>query len=435
MTTTRHARLDRRTLIARSAATAALATLLSRGVLPGSAQPSPEAQEDVASLVAGNTAFALDLYHQLRQGTDGNLLVSPYSISLALAMAFAGARGETADQMSKVLQFPDPDVHDAFAALTDDLLTRGNIEPDEDQGQVANGLRIANALWGEQTFPFSADFAARLEASYGAGLQETDFAGAPDVARGEINAWVEEQTEDRIQDIVPAGAIDPRTRLVLANAIYFYGSWRHPFEPDLTEDDTFHLPDGSTVDVPFMQQREHVRYTQRDGMQLVDLPYAADGFTMTIILPDHGELGTFGEDLDSDALTAAIDGMESTEIRLWLPTFEFEYSASLAATLVSLGMTDAFDARLADFTGMIEEGADPRETLAIGDVLHKAFISVDEKGTEAAAATVVLMPTGAAPGEDVEPPEIRIDRPFLFAIRDTQTGTILFLGRVTDPRR
>src|SRR5690606_20676072 len=221
MTTDQPAHLNRRTLIARSAAAAVFAALASR--LPAAAIP-PEyvSTEDLA---AANTAFALDLYRELRQDPAPNLLVSPYSISMALAMTFAGARGETAAQMEEVLGFDVPGlaIDASFAELTDDLLTRGNVEPDPDRGGGENGLRIANALWGEQTLPFSSDFLARLEQHYEAGLQQTDFINAPDAARDEINDWVEEQTEDRIQDIVPEGAITTRTRLVLANAIYFYG--------------------------------------------------------------------------------------------------------------------------------------------------------------------------------------------------------------------
>lgn len=433
--------LDRRSLLRTTAESAALvaasAALIGHAPLsPAVAQTPATGEEDsMQSLVAGNTAFALDLYHQLRANAGGNLLVSPLSISLALAMAFAGARGDTATQMADVLGFdlPDDALHTAFAALVSDLTGRGNAEPAGNVEGGENGLRIANALWGEQTYPFSDVFAAQLGDAYGAGLELVDFANAPEQARADINAWVEEQTEDRIQDIVPEGAITDMARLVLANAIYFYGSWRHAFEPADTENAPFHLADGTTVDVPFMFQRQDLSYARTDGMQLVELPYISEGLAMTVILPDDGRFDAVEESLDDVTLQMALAGLSSNDIRLHLPKFGFDFSASVADALKALGMTDAFDPDLADFSGMVDEGATPPdgENLSIGDVLHKAFIAVDEEGTEAAAATVVIMVGTSAQPE--EPIEVRVDRPFLFAIRDRDTGTILFLGRVTNP--
>jgi serpin B len=203
-----------------------------------------------------------------------------------------------------------------------------------------------------------------------------------------------------------------------------------------TEDDTFHLPDGSTIDVPFMYQEEEFAYADLDGMQLVSLPYVGAGLDMTIILPDEGEFDALEVNLDAATLETAFDELSQAALYLWLPKFEFDFSAGLSDTLKTLGMTDAFDPDRADFTGMIDvaEGEDPQENLVISDVLHKAFISVDENGTEAAAATVVIVGATSAAPEPEDPIELRIDRPFLFAIRDTETGTILFLGRVLDPR-
>ncbi len=392
------------------------------------------AQEDDAStLAAGNTAFALDLYAALRQDAGGgNLLFSPYSVSQALAMTYAGADGETATQMADTLSFalPQPALHEAFSALNADLIARGNAEANEDESETARALRIANGLWGEQTYPFNPSYNAEIEQYYGAGLQPTDFANAPEEARQEINGWVADQTEDRIKNIVPEGAITPETRLVLANAIWFYGGWRDTFSPNSTEDGEFFLDDGTTVSVPFMYQWTALPYARGDGFQAIELPYAGSGFTFTVILPDEGQFAAFEEELDANALGAAIDHLSSTDVRIYLPKFEFEFATSLAQTLQSLGMTDAFDPSRADFSGMVE--GTPPAPLVIGDVLHKAFISLDENGTEAAAATVVIAPDGAAPDE-TEPIEVRVDRPFIFAIRDTQTGSLLFMGRVTNP--
>jgi serpin B len=313
-------------------------------------------------------------------------------------------------------------------------VARGTAEADPDIGQTARALRIANGLWGEQTYPFSEAFSAQLEQSYGAGLQATDFVNAPEAARQEINAWVAEQTEDRIRDIVPEGAIDRFTRLVLANAIYFYGGWESWFAPEATEDDAFHLLDGTTATVPFMVQHDHLDYARGDGFQAVELPYLGSGFAFTVVLPDDGRFAAVEAGLDVDALSAAIGQLASTDVRVYLPRFEFAFGPiELAQTLKAMGMTDAVDPKQADFAGMAE--GTPPDPLFIGNVLHKAFISVDEQGTEAAAATVVIGLTMATPpdGEPPEPLEVRVDRPFLFAIRDRVTGTLLFLGRVMDP--
>jgi serpin B len=389
-------------------------------------------ENDASELVAGNTAFALDIYAAVRQDADGNLIFSPYSVSQALAMTYAGAGGETAAQMAETLSFrlQQPALHEAFGALNADLVARGTAEDDPENEQTARALHIANALWGEQTYPFSESYNAQIEQYYGAELHQSDFINAPEETREEINDWVAEQTEDRIQNIVPEDAITPDTRLALANAIYFYGGWESTFEPDNTEDGEFFLLDGTTATVPFMFQREYLRYAQGDGFQVIEFPYAGSGFAFTVILPDEGQFAAVEEGLDAETLDAAIGQLTFTEVRVYLPKFEFEFDASLAQTLQSMGMPDAFDPTRADFTGMVD--GTPPEPLFIGDVLHKAFISVDENGTEAAAATIVLGEAGSAQ-EETEPLEVRIDRPFIFAIRDTQTGTVLFLGRVMDP--
>jgi serpin B len=408
----------------------ALALLLvSPMILHASAQ-----EEAIPDLVAGNSQFALDLYGELSQATDGNLVFSPFSVSQALAMTHAGAEGPTAAQMADTLSFglPEPGLHETFSALGIALVARGTDEGDPEQGVSAKALHIANALWGEQTYPFADSFSDRLASDYGAALQETDFVGAPDAARDEINDWVADQTEERIQDIVPEGAITPDTRLVLANAAYFYGAWQETFDPGATSDEEFNLLDGSTVPVPLMFQQTELAYVQGDGYQIVELPYDRSGLAFTVILPDEGQFEAVESRFSEIALDGGFDHLDWTEVRLYLPSFQFEYAAGLGDTLQAMGMTDAFDPDLADFTGMID--GEPPGPLSIGDVLHKAFISLDEEGTEATAATVVIMVEGAAPPSDpVEPVEVRIDRPFLFAIRDTESGTLLFLGRVLSP--
>ncbi|MEA2593862.1 MAG: serpin [Thermomicrobiales bacterium] len=388
--------------------------------------------DGTSELVAGNTASALDLYTEVRQTADGNVLFSPYSIAQALAMTYAGAGGETAAQMAQALSFrlPPPALHEAFRKLNADLVARGNAKSDPEKGETARGLRIANALWSEQTYPVSSSYSAQVEQYYGARLQKSDFVNAPEEARGQINDWVARQTEDRIQNIVPERAITRDTRLVLANAIWFSSEWQSRFDPSATEDGAFFLPDGTTATVPFMFQRTYLPYARGDGFQAIDFPFAGSEFSFTVILPDEGQLDAFEQGLDTDTLNAALGPLTSTDVRVYLPKFKFEFGASLEQTLQALGMTDAFDLSRADFTGMVDET--PPKPLFISDALHKAFISVDENGAEAAAATVTLPVTGGSSNE-TGPRDVRIDRPFVFAIRDTQTGTILFLGRVMNP--
>ena len=407
---------------------------LSVAALALAAAPSPvtHAQGTPAStVVSGNTAFALALYNQLRQGTDGNLLVSPYSISLALAMAAAGAAGETAAQLAATLGL-ELATDNGFASLSDDLATRGTAEEDPDTGRAARGLVIANTLWGEQTFPFSNDYLAQLKDGYGAALNLVDFIGNPADARDEINDWVADKTNDRIKDIVPQSAITRLTRLVLANAIWFAGPWQSTFNPELTEDGEFALLDGSTAIVPLMNRDISVPYASGNGYQALELPFDGSGFAFTIILPDEGAFESVEASAFDPAMLEHIVGdLKDTAVRLAMPRFSFEFAATLADTLRALGIVDAFDPDRADFSGMVDDI--PADPLVISDVLHKAFIAVDENGTEAAAVTVVLM--GATSAQEPEKRiEVRIDRPFVFAIRDTETGTLLFLGRLLDPR-
>lgn len=410
-----------------------LAFLALAVLLCGSGGFAVVAQNDpVTELVDGNTAFALNLYGVARQGTTGNLLFSPFSISQALAMTYAGAEGETAAQIAQTMQFTlDPSTLPmAFQMLDKDLVSRGTSGADRSRGYPPRSLQIANGLWGEQTFPFSPVFSNQLAEHYGAGLQPVDFLHDPAGARKKINNWIAKHTGNRIQNIVPEGVLTTDSRLVLANAVYFSGGWLFTFDENNTEDAEFTLLDGATTRVPFMQQQEHFSYAAGDGYQMVELPYAGSQFAFTVLLPDAGQFATIEQKLDSAALTTAIDQLESRDLILSLPKFEFDNSTSLATMLQALGMTDAFDPNTADFSGMLD--ADTPELLSIGDVLHEAFISVDEEGTEATAATAVIMEAGAvAPGD--QPLDVRIDRPFIFLIRDTQTGTILFMGRMMNP--
>ncbi len=379
---------------------------------------------DLTELVDGNSDFAFNLYQQLKEAEEGNLFYSPYSISLALAMTYAGARGETAEQMAETLRFllPSDQLHPAFNSLDLELNSRG----EGAQGKDGEGFRlnIVNETWGQQDYEFLAEFLDTLAENYGAGMRLLDFINFPEESRVTINDWVEEQTEDRIKDLIPQGAIDAITRLVLTNAIYFNAAWAYPFEEEMTDEGTFNLLDGGDVTVPMMNQTESFGYVDGDGYQAVEMPYDGMELSMVILLPDTDEFEAVESSINSQLIAGIVDDIEYKEVALTMPKFEFESDFSLVNTLAAMGMPIAFSSA-ADFSGMT--GA---RDLTIGEIIHKSFVSVDEAGTEAAAATAVLMELTAMPELPVE---VTIDRPFIFMIRDLQTDAILFVGRVMDP--
>ena len=381
------------------------------------------APSDLADLVNGNSAFAFDLYQALAE-KDGNLFCSPYSISLALAMTYAGARGETEQQMADALHFilSQDHLHPTFNALDLELARRG----ESAKGKDSEGFRlnIVNAIWGQEGYKFLSEFLDALAENYGAGLRPLDFVNAPEESRVAINDWVSEQTEGRIEDLIPKGILDALTRLVLTNAIYFNAAWSEPFEPELTGDGTFHLLDGSEVTAPMTQQTESFGYAEGEGYQAIELPYDGHELSMVILLPEMGGFETFEGSLDAERVAAIVKELAHKRVALTMPKFEFESSFSLKDTLAAMGMAVAFSGG-ADFSGMTGN-----RDLFIAEVIHKAFVSVDEAGTEAAAATAVIMPLAAMPQEPVE---VTVDRPFVFLIRDIETGSILFVGRVVNP--
>jgi serpin B len=380
-------------------------------------------QAEVQTLVDGNNAFALDVYRALRS-ESGNLILSPYSISLALAMTYAGARGETASQMAQTLHFASQDqLHPAFNAL-DLQLKEKPVNPDKDQEPLQ--LNIANAVWAEQTFAFLPEFLDTLARNYGAGVRLADFINQPNQERITINNWVSDQTEDKINDLLPEDSVGPDTRMVLVNAIYFKADWLDQFDANDTYDVPFNLLDGSQVDVPMMGQGMYIPYASGDGYQAVELPYAGSTAAMNIIVPDEGRFEEIESALTYDLLEEVFGKMNQASVMLRFPKFKFESSFALPDALKQMGMSDAFDRDKADFSGMTG-GKD----LFIGNVIHRAFVAVDEEGTEAAAATAVIMEATSAPMWDVT---LVIDRPFIFFIRDLQSGQILFIGRVLNPQ-
>ncbi len=388
--------------------------------------PSPVASlDDQSQLASDNLAFAMDLYHQLAS-QPGDLFYSPYSIFQALAMVYGGARGQTEQQMAKGMHFnlSQERLHPAFNALDQELAKRASAVKDEGQGFQLN---IANATWGQSGFPFLSSYLDLLARNYGMGLQAVDFANNPEGARQDINNWVANQTQDKIKDIVPHGAIDTLTRMVLANAIYFKASWMMPFQKSATQDAPFTTLDGSQVTVPMMSlEKNKLNYMKGVGYQAVALPYVDGNVAMLLLVPDAGKFSQFEASLDATRLQSILDSLQSTDVIMKMPRFTVESSFSLGDTLAKMGMPDAFNSSQADFSGM-----DGQRDLYVSSVIHKAYSSVDESGTEAAAATVAIVGlTAIMPGEPVN---LTIDRPFIFVIYDQPTQSIFFAGRITTP--
>jgi serpin B len=368
-------------------------------------------------------ALAGGLYGQL-VGTD-NLALSPFSAAVALGMTVNGAAGSTRAEMLQVLAADDTgSLDDGLNALTAYVESLAGPVPDGDGAEIA--LDSANQVFGQAGYPWEKPFLDALARSYGAGLREVDFEHAVEAARTAINGWTAEQTHDRIPEIVPPDVLDDGTRMVLVNALYFKAPWAGPFDDRATGAEPFHLATGDAVDVPMMHGSASW-HAEGDGWRAARLLYAGGTLAMTVVLPDEGR----EDDLDAvvaggglpEVLSAAAPG----ELQLTLPKWEFLVSASLTDALTSLGMTTAFDPGRADFSAMTEE-----ERLFIQAVLQQVFIAVDEAGTEAAAATAVVVGVESA---QLDPPApLVVDRPFVFVIHDVEHGTPLFLGKVTDPR-
>lgn len=376
---------------------------------------------NLEELVAGNTAFAVDAYQQLSQA-QGNIFYSPLSVSLAMAMTYAGARTDTEAQMASALHYtlPQADLHPAFNKLDLELASRGQGAA----GADGNGFRlnIANAVFGQTGYEFLPDYLDVLALNYGAGLSLLDFMEDAEGARQLINEWVATKTEDRIPELLPQGVIEPSTRLVLTNAVYFNAAWQTPFDPDNTLPGTFHALSGD-VTVPMMSGiLETMRQASGTGYEAAALPYDGEELEMVIIMPDAGTFPAFEASLDTTVLTDILASLGNSRTGMVImPRFEFRFKSSMVELFQALGLASAFDAT-ADFSGM-----DGTRNLVITEIVHEAFINVNEAGTEAAAATGVVV------GETSAPLPITIDRPFLFLIRDIGTGSILFLGRVVNP--
>ena len=377
------------------------------------------AQDELQSVVKGNNSFCFDLYRQLMSG-QGNLFFSPYSISTALAMTYAGAKGETEKQIAEVLRFtvPQDSLPIYYSTLQSDLNSI------EDKGDVQ--LNIANSLWLQIGDSFLDSFLDLNKKYYDANMYLVNFAQSTKV-RNQINDWVEEKTHDKIQDLIKPPLPLPGTSLILCNAIYFKGNWLSKFDEVETRDHDFHLCKDSTIKVPMMFQKSDYRYMDFGVFEGLELPYEGEDLSMVIFLPKEIEgLSTLEEHLSVDSVSLWIDQLMNTydrEVIVTIPKFKTTSEFELAPTLSGMGMSDAFSPS-ADFSGI--NGA---RDLFISNVIHKAFVDVNEEGTEAAAATgIVMLKRGAR-----QPLEFKANHPFMFLIRENQTGSILFIGRIVDP--
>lgn len=372
-------------------------------------------------------AFACELYSALDPAKQ-NLFFSPYSVATAMAMTREGARGETAVEMDAVLHLPSGGAAAAHTSLAEALKPKlvWDHGGDEPRQVPAYELHIANALWGQIGVEFEKSFTTVLRDQYRAPLERIDFADS-DKARETINGWVEKQTKDRIRDIVPPPLPSTDSKLALANAIYFRGAWEKPFEKGLTKAMVFFVPKIKLA-VPMMRNVDRYAYAETDDAQILELPYRGNQTSMVILLPKT-PAGIFAleKQLSGAALKRWLDGLKTRNVAAKIPKFELTCPVNLTETLAGMGMQRAFDRDQADFTGMTRQ-----VPLFVGVVLHKAFVSVDEAGTEAAAATVVMMELGAAPDQD-KPIEFVADHPFVFLIRHRPTGCILFMGRLWKP--
>lgn len=412
--------MARRTFVTNAAALAALLALAAFACA-GEAEPAGEGS-DVRGTASRNAAFALDLYKQLSSARAGeNLFFSPHSISSALAMTYAGARGVTAQEMSSVLRFPEQGagLHAAMSALNEILSGRASQEGIE--------LSVANALWGQTGYPFLKPFLETVRTHYGAGLRSVDFAGDTERSRLTINAWAEDETEGLIKDLLAPQNVTPGTTLVLTNAVYFKGDWATMFDEANTRDGEFYVGPDSTVTVPLMRRTGSYKWADYEGARVFELPYAGGELSMVIVAPVRADgfagIGALLEPSHVSAMFELIDSSSPSEATVIVPRFKLESAVELSDTLSGMGMPSAFRAGAADFTGM----SATRE-LFISNVVHKGFVSVDERGTEAAAATAVAMLKAVAVVQ-----ELRADRPFVFFIRDRETGAVLFMGRVVNP--
>jgi serpin B len=374
-----------------------------------------------SDLVKGNTAFALDLYRQISE-VKGNIFFSPYSISTALAMTYAGARENTAKQMEDVLHFtlPRNRLHREFGKL------QGLLNEMRENADVQ--LNIANSIWPQKDYPFIEEFKLLLRDHYGVNVTPLDFRKAVEDSRKTINRWVEGKTENKIKELLKPGILNYLTRLVLVNAIYFKGDWASQFDENRTENASFYPLGGKLITVPMMHQKQKFKYAEYDGHQVLEMPYKDNVLSMVILLPTKKDgLKGLEKRLTVENLEQWTKRLRKRDVLVYIPKFKMTSGFRMDDTLQKMGMVDAFHQDRADFSGMDGQ----RHSLFIGAVIHKATIDVNEEGTEAAAATAVVMRIKGGPLSP--PPVFKADHPFILIIRDNITHSILFMGRVMNP--
>ena len=387
---------------------------------PPQADNTDSTEQGIQDVVNANNQFAFDLYSELDKSEDGNIFYSPYSISAALAMTYEGAEGQTANEMKSVFHFPEDNIlRPNFAAIYNDI----NKENENYE------LKTGNALWAQKDFPFLPEYMSRVENYYGGKVAMLDFVGETEKSRQTINSFIEEQTNDKIKDLIPVGSLDAMTRLVLTNAICFKGIWEWEFDKDDTHERDFKITATNTVKTSMMNMNPEeatFNYAETEDLQILELPYKGDKISMLILLPKEN-LDKIDSILTAEKLNEYKSQMKETELdSISLPKFEFDTKYFMNNALSSLGMPKAFSGD-ADFSGMTG-----KKDLFISSVIHQAYIGVDEEGTEAAAATAVIMTMGIS----LEPRKIfNADHPFIFLIQEKNTGNILFLGRVVDPTK
>ncbi len=386
---------------------------------PSSSAPTPEQ----AALAESNHALCLDLYGQLRH-EPGNLFFSPTSISTAFGMTYAGAKGTTAREMAAALHFtlPPEQLHPAMGALLAAL----------NAPHAGYELHVADALWAQRGEHFLPQFLHVTQTNYAAGLHTADFEHAPAEARSTINRWVEQQTADKIKDLLPANAVTPDTRLVLTNAIYFKSAWEDPFDKNATQDEEFHLSAADSVKAPLMHRAGGYSFFDGGSFKALEIPYKGRELSMIVLLPNETDgLGALEQSLTAASLREWMGKLQyARKVILTLPRFTMTRTFELNDAMAALGMKLAFVRGKADFSGITDDPAG----LWIGSAVHKAFVDVNEEGTEAAAATGIMMRAGAAMREPT-PIVFRADHPFVFLIRENKSGNILFMGRVNNPTR
>jgi len=392
---------------------------------PPKADDTGSTQQGIQEVVNANNQFAFEFYSEINKNEQGNIFYSPYSISAALAMTYEGAKGQTADEMKSVFHFPENNVlRPNFAAIYN------NINNKDKEYKLSTG----NALWAQQDYPFLQDYLTTVEKYYGGKAANLDFDIETEKSRQTINTFIEEQTNYKIKDLIPQGALKSNAILVLTNAIYFKGTWVKQFDKKDTKDEDFSTNSGQRVKTPMMRltgEDAEFNYAETDEIQILEMPYDGEDLSMLIILPKENNLGSIEKSLNSEKLTEWRNMLNEQRVDIYIPKFKFETKYFMKNTLIAMGMSTAFRDGAADFSGMIDT-TDTKDSPFIQDAIHQAFVEVNEEGTEAAAATAVIIGI-----ESLGPriPIFRADHPFIFVIQEKETGNILFLGRVSDPTK